>query len=228
MTMKKAFTVVVTGVAPFKDNERNATQDVKAKIPDLIERKGKSPIKIINFPYNFRNVITDMDIIPTLWNQEMKVYDGDCNEGERIYVDAMLHMGITSGGDWQVEKVAHRDGYDWVGDDEKALPEHNGGKGERREGLPEILTPVYDVEKIVERIKKDLPDLPAKASTDAGLKYCEFILYTSLATLHKRGESKRALFFHHPMEKGTEEDIQNGAKVAVSVITSMIDQVGGM
>ena len=66
-------------------------------------------------------------------------------------------MGITSGVNWQVEKVAHRDGYDWVGDDEKALPKHNGGKGERWEGLSEILTPVYDVEKVVERIKEDLP-----------------------------------------------------------------------
>ena len=133
------------------------TQDVKLKIPDLIKCEGHSAINVIKYPFDFRNVITDMDIIPKLWNQEKKVYDEDCEKDEKIYIDAILHMGIMFGDHWQVEKRARRDGYDWVGDDDKALPKHNGGKGERWEGLPEVLTPTFNVDKIVEKIKKNFP-----------------------------------------------------------------------
>jgi hypothetical protein len=148
---------LLTSRQPFKDNERNPTQDVKIKIPDRIERDGQIPIKVIKFPFDFRNVITDMDIIPKLWNQEKKVYDESSSQNEKIYIDAILHMGMTFGGNWQVEKRARRDGYDWVGDDDKPLPKHNGGEGDRWEGLPEELRPAFDVDQIVERLQKDYP-----------------------------------------------------------------------
>ena len=130
---------------------------MKLKIPDRLEREGRPTINVIKFPFDFRNFITDMDIIPKLWNHEKKVYDEDCEQDEKIYIDAILHMGITSNGQWQVEKRARRDGYDWVGDDDKPLPKHNGGKGGRWEGLPEILTPAFNVDKIVEQLEKNLP-----------------------------------------------------------------------
>jgi hypothetical protein len=60
------------------------------------------------------------------------------------------------------------------------------------------------------------------------LRYCEFIFYTSLVTLYRRGEMARSLFLHHPGRKTTREDIKDGAKVAASVICSMIDQLEAM
>jgi hypothetical protein len=130
---------------------------VKLELPDWIERAGKAPIRVVKFAFDFRNVLTDMNIIPELWSQRKKVYDDACGEDDKIYVDAMLHMGIAFGGKWQVETRARRDGYDWVGDDDKPLPKHNGGKGERWEGLPEVLTPAFDVDKIVDKLREDFP-----------------------------------------------------------------------
>lgn len=98
-----------------------------------------------------------MDIIPTLWNGSKKVYDPDAKEGETIYIDAMLHMGMNFRDYWCVETRARRDGYDWVGDDGVPLPKHNGGEGGRWEGLPEVLTPAFDIDNIVQRLHQELP-----------------------------------------------------------------------
>ncbi|KAL2677355.1 hypothetical protein Neosp_011124 [[Neocosmospora] mangrovei] len=49
-----------------EENEKNPRQDVKLALPDRIEREGRVPIKIIKYHTDFRNVITDMDIIPQL------------------------------------------------------------------------------------------------------------------------------------------------------------------
>ena len=66
-----------------------------------------------------------------------------------------------------------------------------------------------------------------ETSTDAGLLYCEFIFYTSLAALYKLKETPRAMFLHHAGKRMTPEGIDEGARVAVSVICSMIDQLDG-
>jgi hypothetical protein len=142
---------------PFKDNETNPTQQVKAKLPDRIEREGRIPIKIIKYPVDFRNVFTDMDIIPKLWNRDRGVYDPDSKEGDQIYIDAILHLGMNFSDIWRVEERAHRDGYDWVGDDGVPLPKHNGGEGGRFEGLPEVLRTMFDVDDIVRRLHEELP-----------------------------------------------------------------------
>ncbi|KAF2753269.1 peptidase C15, pyroglutamyl peptidase I-like protein [Pseudovirgaria hyperparasitica] len=216
MARKKEYKVVVTGAAPFKEYERNPTQDVKDMLPTRIERNHRIPITIIKFPKDFRNVITDMDIIPKMWNGQKRVYDEDCEEGDKIYIDAMLHLGMNFDEYWQIERVARRDGYDWVGDDGVPLPKHNGGKGGRWEGLPEVLKPMFDIEHI---------DVPFKSSTDAGLLYCEFIFYTSLAALYTRDEDSRVTFLHHAGKKIEPKDIKVGAQVAEAVICSLIDQI---
>ncbi|KAI1127031.1 hypothetical protein F5Y10DRAFT_243523 [Nemania abortiva] len=225
MSSKKEYTVVVTAAAPFKDNKKNPTQDVKLKIPDRIEREGYMPINIIKYHFDFRNVITDMDIIPKLWNREKKVYDENAEDGEEIYVDAMLHMGMNFTEIWRIEKRARRDGYDWVGDDGVPLPKHNGEKGGRFEGLPEVLTPMFNIDDMEKRLQEELPDIPVRSSTNAGLLYCELILYNSLAALWRRGEKARVMFLHHAGKKTEERDIEQGAQVATSVICSMIDQI---
>jgi hypothetical protein len=45
--------------------------------------------------------------------------------------------------------------------------------------------------------------------------------------LYRRGEKARTLFLHHAGKKTTGDDIEEGARVAVSVICSMIDQLHG-
>lgn len=106
-----------------------------------------------------------MDIIPTLWNGDRRVYEPDCDEGQRIHIDAILHLGMNFSNFWRVEKRARRDGYEWVGDDGLPLPKHNGGKGEMWEGLPEDLTPVFDVDKIAQKLHEQLPVRKRTATT---------------------------------------------------------------
>ncbi|KAI8656998.1 hypothetical protein NCS56_01305500 [Fusarium sp. Ph1] len=230
MICEKEYKVVVTACAPFKENEKNPTQDVKLALPDRIEREGRVPIKIIKYHTDFRNVITDMDIIPQLWNEDKRVYEPDAKEGKKIHIDAMLHLGMNFADYWQVEKRARRDGYDWTGDDGVPLPSHNGDKGGRWEGLPDQLRPVFDVDGIVDRLHQELPVRrdANKTSTEAGLLYCEFIFYTSLAALYRREEPPRALFLHHAGKKTAKEDIEEGARVAAAVVRSMVDQLEGV
>ncbi|KAI0888149.1 uncharacterized protein GGS22DRAFT_155178 [Annulohypoxylon maeteangense] len=225
MIREKEYHVVVTACAPFKENETNPTQDVKLKLPDRIEREGRIPIRIIKYPTDFRNVLKDMNIIPELWNGEKSVYEPGSKQHQGIHIDAMLHLGMNFSDVWQVETRARRDGYDWVGDDGLPLPKYNGGEGGRWEGLPRVLEPYFNVEEITKRLHKELPNTPVMISRNAGLLYCEFIFYTSLSALYKKDETQRAMFLHHAGNKTESRDIEEGAKVAASVICSMVDQL---
>ncbi|KAM0438441.1 hypothetical protein ACHAPT_001190 [Fusarium lateritium] len=164
MICEKEYKVVVTACAPFKENEKNPTQDVKMVLPDRVEREGR----IIKYRTDFRNVITDMDIIPQLWNNDKRVYEPDAKEGKKIHIDAMLHLGMNFADYWQAEKRARRDGSIWTGDD-GVPPSHNGDKGGRWEGLPDQLLPVFDVDDIRDRLHQEAPATPTKTSTEAGL-----------------------------------------------------------
>ncbi|KAM5350377.1 hypothetical protein ACJ41O_006882 [Fusarium nematophilum] len=98
MICEKEYKVVITACAPFKENEKNLTQDVKVALPDRIERGGRIPIRIIKFHTHFRNVITDMDMIQQLWNEDKRVYDPDSKEGKKIHVAETLMLGIKAMG----------------------------------------------------------------------------------------------------------------------------------
>ncbi|KAI8714886.1 HET domain-containing protein [Fusarium sp. LHS14.1] len=80
---------------PFQENEKSPTQDVRLALPDRIEREGRVPVKIIKYHTDFRNVITDMDIIPRLWNEDKRVYEPDAKEVKKIHIDAMIHLGMN-------------------------------------------------------------------------------------------------------------------------------------
>jgi pyroglutamyl-peptidase len=128
-----------------------------------------------------------MDLVPELWSGKKNLLldtessSSDDDAQGTVRIDAMLHMGMNFEDYYQVEPYARRDGFDWVGDDGLPLPKRNGGIGGRWQGLPTMLTPFFDVNEIVARIKDDLPDVRAELSEDAGRMYCEFLFYTSLA-----------------------------------------------
>ena len=89
------------------------------------------PIRVTKYPVNFRNVLANMGIILTLWSGDRRVYDPDCKEGQKIYINAVLHLVMNVEDFWEVVRVAYRDGYAWVGNDGVVLPKHNGEKGRR-------------------------------------------------------------------------------------------------
>lgn len=131
---------------------------VRDGLPNLIEREGYPPIKVLKYPFDFRNVFVDMERIPTLWDGKLKVYEPDASEDEKVYIDGLIHIGMQPAeSHWLIEKRARRDGYKWVGDDGKQIPTENGGSGGMFEGIPEILTPMYDVEGIGKALNKRHP-----------------------------------------------------------------------
>ena len=131
---------------------------VRDGLPELIEREGFLPIKVVKYPFDFRNVFKDMERIPKLWSRKLNVYDLDASEQDTTYVDGMIHMGMQpEESSWLIEIQARRDGYQWVGDDGKPIPPRNGGPGDMFEGLPDVLKPMYDVEGIGKILKKKHP-----------------------------------------------------------------------
>jgi len=62
-----------------------------------------------------------------------------------------------------------------------------------------------------------------ETSDDAGLYFCEFQMYSSLAHLWKRREFQRAQFLHVNTSRGA-EDIKRGVEVATALICAIIDE----
>ena len=60
-----------------------------------------------------------------------------------------------------------------------------------------------------------------KTSNDAGLYFCEFITYCSLALLHQRKEFGRVMFLHVPKDQ-SRESIERGVKVATALIVECV------
>lgn len=126
--------------------------------------------------------------------------------------------------------MARRDGYKWTGEDGIPIPEKNGEKGDMFEGVPAILKPMYNMEGILKRCLADCPESNIDLSDDGGLAFCEFGFYNSLAALHRRREPARAVYMHVPKMPQREprskhdEDIQQGARVAVALIKAMLEQ----
>lgn len=85
------------------------------------------------------------------------MYEPERTDGERIHIDAILHLGMNFQQFWEVEERARRDGYEWVGDDGLPLPNYNGKTGARWEGMPEELRPIFDVGQIVRQAQEEVP-----------------------------------------------------------------------
>lgn len=53
---------------------------------------------------------------------------------------------------------------------------------------------------------------------------CGYICFSSLAHLYNKGERRRLIFLHAPIECES-EDIERGVKVASAVISAMVDDL---
>ncbi|KXS94844.1 hypothetical protein AC578_3667 [Pseudocercospora eumusae] len=215
--------VVVTALGPFGGKTFNPSTTLRDHLPERIERPDCTPIQVIKYEHDLRNTLSDMERIPKLWSCVERVYNQNATESARVHIDAMIHLGVHEDSCWEIEKQARRDGYAHKGDDGLFLPTSNGGKGERWEGLPWILTPLYDVESIVRRLDVKFSQLQIFSSNDPGRQYCGFLYYSSLATLYKRGEAARALLVHIPPGCTAAERIDEGVDLIKAVLCEMID-----
>jgi len=99
---------------PYGEGITNPSEAVVDRLPGLLCRDGRPTIHVIKYPYHFRNVITDMEMIPPLWDGQLKVYWPQTPDLDdvNVRIDAMIHTGMADERQyWSIESMARRDGY---------------------------------------------------------------------------------------------------------------------
>lgn len=61
-----------------------------------------------------------------------------------------------------------------------------------------------------------------RISEDPGRWLCDFVYFSSLAHLEKKGEERRVAFLHVPVESD-EKGIQTGISVTIELIRALLD-----
>lgn len=89
------------------------------------------------------------------------------------------------------------------------------------EGLPwEILTDV-NVDDVWQRWRTALPHRDIRISEDAGRYLCDYIYYSSLAQLLRKGEEKRVVFLHLPRD-ADDASVQAGVEITLELIRALV------
>ena len=65
--------------------------------------------------------------------------------------------------------------------------------------------------------------MPSETSENAGLYFCEYIYYSSLAALHQQSQPAKVVFLHVPQDDAPEM-IEKGVKLGVSLISALADE----
>lgn len=154
-------------------------------------------------------------LAPTLWDRK----------GKR-HIDYMVHIGMASGRRfYSVERRGHRDGYLMRDVDGELLHDAERRKIEGSDwiwdGLPEEILSAVDVDDVWRRWRTSLPGLDVRVSEDAGRYLCDFVYYSSLAELTKRGEERRVVFLHVPVDSD-EKAIETGVDATLELIRAVV------
>ncbi|KAG8832255.1 hypothetical protein FRC17_001652, partial [Serendipita sp. 399] len=224
--------VVITGFGPFMNIRVNPSFQINQALPStLTVYRNKKPQNIILERYpeavhvGYEHVL---GLIPQIYDQ----YAGGSPSPTSL--PFFIHIGAGSPGHYEVERLAHRDGYTFLDVDNKTPPLQNAAflagsrvsnqqalKDDRSikgRGFPvldnaETLQTGIDVQGVVEDVRGEVKDLtmPIMTSNDPGRFLCDFIYYSSLHEAAARfGDEglKRVLFVHVP-PNGT---LEEGAK----------------
>jgi pyroglutamyl-peptidase len=147
------------------------------------------------------------ELIPRLWDNQK--------------IDYMIHIGMaTSRKFYSVERRGHRDGYEMRDVDGKR-PGETKERGKEWDGLPGELLTDASINDTWLRWRAALPDADIRISEDAGRYLCDFIYYCSLAHLFKKGEAKRVVFLHIPLESD-EAAVKAGVEITLELIRALV------
>ncbi|KAG8834608.1 hypothetical protein FRC17_008089 [Serendipita sp. 399] len=155
-----------------------------------------------------------------------------------------IHMGSGHPGRYELERLAHRDGYAYLDGDQKPPPLQNtelpvgsrtsiwklrkGKRSADARGYPfldsaETLHTGIDVQGVVDDVRRDMKDLtmPIVLSNDAGRFLCDFVYYSSLREAAARfgDEGLRKVLFVHVPPDGT---LEEGVRVLEAIIKSIV------
>ncbi|UKZ61611.1 uncharacterized protein TrAtP1_002871 [Trichoderma atroviride] len=148
------------------------------------------------------------------------------DEEEYVNVDFILHLGMIALGwdhkQFRFETKARRDGYKLPGDDSKKVDSDQL----KRLGLPEELSTSLNVEAAWRKVQQLYPNVTSCVSDNAGLYFCEFRLYSSLAEplLCKELEDKKGrVVFQHLPQAHDSKAIELARDITVAYISGLAD-----
>ncbi|EKD20593.1 pyroglutamyl peptidase type [Drepanopeziza brunnea f. sp. 'multigermtubi' MB_m1] len=224
-SQEEEITVLVTGFGPFRaQNPINPSWEIAKGLPPFLPPSefpplevsaiAKAvPVRILVHPAPVKVAYKSVrELVPALW------------DGRKI--DYAIHIGMASGRKfYSVERRGHRDGYtikdvdhELLGDEERRKRE---GDGWVWNGMPEELLSSIDVDDVWKRWRAALPGTDVRVSEDAGRYLCDFIYFSSLAHLARKGEDRRVVFLHVPVA-ADELAIENGIEITLELIRAIV------
>lgn len=232
------FTILVTGFGPFRAQYPvNPSWEIARGLPAYLPPlRGKDdgdpaadsdlpPVRILVHPEAIRVTYQDVRALaPSFWDG---AYGGGGGAQQRR-IDACVHIGMASARPrYALERRAHRTGYrtpDVAGEFlEDELP---GGQEDERwiwHGLPDELESALDIPNVHRRWKElSSPEVDLRISDDPGRYLCDFIYYSSLATLHKQQRPGKVCFFHVPAD-ASDGAVERGRELALNLIRSIAE-----
>lgn len=155
---------------------------------------------------------TVRELVPKLWDSRK--------------IDFMIHIGMAANRNYySIERRAHRDGYLMLDVDCMACPDLTErtvqGKNWIWYGLPEEILSDIHVDDTWNRWRALTPGVDVRISEDPGRFLCDFIYYSSLAELIKKGQARRVIFLHVP-EETDDATIRKGITATVQLIKAMV------
>ncbi|KAK5658769.1 hypothetical protein OQA88_1580 [Cercophora sp. LCS_1] len=211
-------TVLVTGFAPFKpEYPINPSWEIARTLPSYLPPSSSSslpPIRLLVHPAPIHvSYSTVRALVPQLWSRK---------------IDYAIHIGMAGPRlFYSIERRGHRDGYamkdvdgQFLNDQERRIKE---GENWIWAGLPTELETDLVLDDVLVRWKGYCgADKDLRISEDAGRYLCDFIYYSSLAELYKRGRERNVVFFHVPCEN-SERNFEIGRGLLVELIRAVVE-----
>lgn len=135
---------------------------------------------------------------------------------------------------YSIERRGHRDGYYMKDVDNRFLNDEETRRVQGKEwvwdGMPGELVSGVDVDDVWKRWRVNLTgeekeERDVRVSEDAGRYLCDFIYFSSLAEVERKGEERRVLFLHVPVE-ADEVSVERGVEITTELIRAVV--VSGM
>lgn len=194
-------------------------------------------MRIVVYPEPVRvNYQTVRKLVPTLWDGQKK---SDLNKGfvPPKKIDLLLHIGMAGPRlHYALERVGRRDGYTLRDVDEELLGDTPADRGDPSwpwYGVPAALESDLDLDDVLARWRGHAaPGTDLRISVDAGRYLCDFIYFSSLAHLYRRGQetkgeddryARRRVAFLHVPAAATPERVTAGQALVVELIRSLVE-----
>ncbi|KAL8953435.1 MAG: hypothetical protein Q9222_000709 [Ikaeria aurantiellina] len=151
--------VIITGNAPYRENNHNTSRTIRDAIPRLIKRPGHADIAIWKYHRDsldtYKNILK---MVEEIWNAKHSSFlpkaGPEDNEDDEVDITFVLYIRITTAvPEFRAKKVTYRDGYERAGEDRVYADKERFQKLR----LPGSLEPGFDLDRAVASVKEQFP-----------------------------------------------------------------------